>query len=237
VFEDNTAVVGNITIQLRECTSKSNMILSNITTLADVGMLTTSGILFINAMQNNKQLVLATGKSINYFLKTTFGNAAAVSKFNNASLPIDNAAVDASWVSATDTTSLSIVPDNNGGTSYLFSLNDLGWKNAAYVNHRNSSRKKITVETGSDFESTSSAVFVSIHGENTILKATSMALGIWELNNMPAGSTVSILSVGKKGGDYYFDEMQATLTDDVSVTLTPHKKSLAEIKLLLSQLP
>lgn len=65
--KDGSAVTGNIDIKLRECVSKSDLILSNLTTMSGSKFLSTGGIFYLAAYQNDVALSLSNGKTINFF--------------------------------------------------------------------------------------------------------------------------------------------------------------------------
>jgi hypothetical protein len=233
---NGAAVTGNIEIRVKECGSKKDLILSNFNTLSGGIFLSTAGIFYIAAYQNDEVLKLAQGKSINFFINSDFGNGQMMHRYYNGSLPLENYDTDVSWVPYSDTAMISLVPHNNA-TYYLFSLTTTGWHNAATPVFTNYTKRKITIDTGTDYEASNTALYVSLNGYNVVCKATSVAQGIWEVNNLPDNMPITVVAISKKNNDYYFAKQTATVSDSLVVPLYLNAVTIDDLKSGLENLP
>ena len=234
--KDGSAVTGNIDIKLRECVSKSDLILSNLTTMSGSKFLSTGGIFYLAAYQNDVALSLSNGKTINFFLNSTFGNGQMLHRYYSSSLPLENNSSDVSWTADADTQMINLLSSSNQ-SHYAYVMKNTGWQNAAEPVFSNSSRKKITIDTGTDYETSNSAVFVSVNGSNTICKAKSVTLGVWEVENFPVNLNVTVLALSKVNDSYFFSKSSVIVSTDISVPLVMNSITLPALKTELEQLP
>ncbi|HOZ81374.1 MAG TPA: hypothetical protein PLU85_02975 [Bacteroidia bacterium] len=233
---DGSAVSGNIDIKVRECVSKRDIILSNLTTQSGNKFLTTGGIFYLAAYQNDVALSLSNGKTINFFLNAVFGNGQMLHRYYSSSLPLENNSSDVSWTADADTQMINLL-SSSSQSHYAYVMKNTGWQNAAEPVFSNSSRKKITVDTGTDYETSNTAVFVSVDGSNTICKAKSVTLGVWEVENFPVNLHVTVMALAKVNDNYFFSKSSVIVSTDVSIPLVMNSITLPALKTELEQLP
>lgn len=233
---DGSAISGNIDIKLRECVSKRDIILSNLTTQSGNKFLTTGGIFYLAAYQNNVALSLSNGKTINYFLNSSFGNGQMLHRYYSSSLPLENKSNDVSWTADADTQMINLLTSSSQA-HYAYVMKNTGWQNAAEPVFSNSNRKKITIDTGTDYETSNTAVFVSVDGSNTICKAKSVTLGVWEVENFPLNLHATVVALAKVNDNYFFSKSSVLVSTDVSVPLVMNSITLSALKTELEQLP
>jgi len=233
---DGSAVSGNIDIKVRECVSKRDIILSNLTTQSGNKFLTTGGIFYLAAYQNDVALSLSNGKTINFFLNAVFGNGQMLHRYYSSSLPLENNSSDVSWTADADTQMINLL-SSSSQSHYAYVMKNTGWQNAAEPVFSNSSRKKITVDTGTDYETSNTAVFVSVDGSNTICKAKSVTLGVWEVENFPVNLHVTVMALAKVNDNYFFSKSSVIVNTDVSIPLVMNSITLPALKTELEQLP
>ena len=233
---DGSAVSGNIDIKVRECVSKRDIILSNLTTQSGNKFLTTGGIFYLAAYQNDVALSLSNGKTINFFLNAVFGNGQMLHRYYSSSLPLENNSSDVSWTADADTQMINLL-SSSSQSHYAYVMKNTGWQNAAEPVFSNSSRKKITVDTGTDYEPSNTAVFVSVDGSNTICKAKSVTLGVWEVENFPVNLHVTVMALAKVNDNYFFSKSSVIVSTDVSIPLVMNSITLPALKTELEQLP
>jgi hypothetical protein len=239
-------VTGNVTIELREIYSKSDMIFSKAPTMSNNQILISGGELFLEAYQNGGELTLASTNSIAVMVPTT--NPGPMREFYN-DLPFSRESqgmeLPLNWelTDSTYTDSIDVIEDsvnNFENPYYYFYLDGMNWINCDYFWGNPGPFTDVNVNVGSEFNGSNCTIYISFDGQNSVV-----SLFDYDLNNVfdygydsfPQGSNVHIIAVGSVNGQYYSSIVPATLGANFSTTLTLTQTTLSQLTADINALP
>ncbi|MFY9310518.1 MAG: hypothetical protein WAQ28_15845 [Bacteroidia bacterium] len=238
--QSGQVVSGNVTLEMREMFSKSDMIFSGATTTSNGQLLVSGGELYIQAFQNGSPLSLTSSTTVEAQVRTN-NNAGPMQEFySNTSFETPEGL---DWWLADSTNTDTIYTDYDSSDFveyYYFYLDQMNWINCDYFWDSNGPFTDIEVNTGTQFDGTNCTVYISFDGINSVL-----SLGDYDLNHLfnygypsiPQGMNVHIIAIGTLNGQYYSAIVPATLGNNFSTNVTLTATTLAQITADVNALP
>lgn len=234
-------VTGNVTIELREIYSKSDMIFSKAPTMSNNQILISGGELFLEAYQNGAELVLSSTNSIAVMVPTT--NPGPMQEFySNQDFDADGG-LNWELADSSYTDSIDVIEDSVNNFEYpyyYFNLDGMNWINCDYFWENPGPFTDVDVNVGSEFNGNNCTIYISFDGQNSVV-----SLFDYDLNNVfdygydsfPQGSNVHIIAVGSVNGQYYSSIVPATLGANFSTALTLTQTTLSQLTADINALP
>lgn len=230
------ALTGNVDITLVEIYKKSDMVLTNKTTLGEQGgalsQLISGGEFYIevkqagvpvtipNPMQINTQVMVTPDFNMNLF----DGNVAANG--------------DITWSESID--SVTVVADSSQfDWNYSFPFGDsIGWINCDYFWNNPAPQTGVTVNTPSQCDDTNTNVYVVFQNDNTaanLYHQTGNEFGTGSYYTLPEGMSVYFVVVTDDGGQLQYAVQAATIgTNHVeNVTSLTNVADMAALEVIL----
>lgn len=234
---------GTINIQLIEMYKPGEMIANRVTTTtASQRQLTSGGSVNIKATQNGNE-VFANRYSISFKQPAASENPMAL--FTGYQVT-DGTGVNIKWSDDTTGTVLRTIKDSADNSAYyLFdSCTNFNWINCDYFYTAPSPKTDITiVAPDSSYNLSNTQVFVIFPGINSVstmysYNTTTHSFSFGHAGYyLPVGTTVHIMIMGGRNNNYFMDVHQnVTVTNGMSVNLTPITQSLSTIQSTLSSL-
>ena len=230
------AITGKVYIEVLLIKKKGDMVLMNKPTSSNGRVLVSGGELFISLSKNGQALQLAPNAKlqIRYAdvlpstqMKLFVGDETVPARFN--------------WLPAQDSNNNFV---NAGLQFYEITTNHLRWINCDYF-YDTTGITRSTVSTGlaSNYTNANTAAFVVFKDFRTVMALNADVPERRFLSpKIPNGKLAVVVVLSKQGNDYFLAKETITTGVNVStannlkISLTPVKTSLADIKLYLSTL-
>jgi hypothetical protein len=228
IFVDtNGAIVtGEITIELLEIYTRSDMILNNIQTTSDSELLETRGMIYIRASSSNMQLSLRK----NAFYTIEFPTK---DKQNDMNIFYgDTTNHDINWKQAKDNfrSDITYLDDRNELSKYIFNSTELGWINCdRFLNQ--TATTDLIVNTSDTLEVNFCLVFKSIKSVMNV----SDRKGVIKFYNVPLGQTATLIAFKRTSSEIFYSSETITIQENQMVTIELEKLSDKEFKNKLKQ--
>ena len=212
-------VTGSVSVSLREIYKKSDMILSNVTTIDGDGLaLNSGGMFFLKVNQGVDELFMANGKNYTAEMPSTNPDPAmsAYVGMTDVARGLFWIEADSAWGGNSYNASLVVT-----ASYYLWSSNYFGWANGDYV-FGNGSYIKLTMNGTDDQMEYGTAAFL-VFKNNGIIKPYP-ALNGFDYPFVPVDSAVTLVAVGLKDNVLYNAIVPITLGDSdqtMNFTLQP----------------
>lgn len=212
-------ITGNVAIQFKDIYKKSDMLFSNMPTQTVSGPLKSAGEFFIKAIQNNKALLLNSGKKIT-IEQPSGGNMidAAMTPFV---LDIDSVGLTPTWWPTTYD-SLEITT-----TDYVFSLYQFNYPadSGTWCNSDNSSffstyTQTILTSHCNNADIVSKDVFLVFTGINTMVHVYANSATDNVYDYAPVGLQCTVVAIGVKDGKLYSSFTPITISANQTVNYT-----------------
>ena len=192
--------------------------------------------MYFGATHNGNALKLATGKTINTFIKAASGPP--MKKYYDKSLPKNPAEGTANWSPSADTSSLPFVSDSLGTDSFYFwGVNSLGWINCDYLYSNPSATTTVTINLSDTYTDKNCAVFFSVDGKNVIGGSAYNGANGFTIANIPVSTAVSFIAIAKVNNQYFFGVSSTTVVEGLTQTLNLSSVSVLDAKTALENLP
>ena len=228
-------VKSEVTIEMIEIYTKSDMILNHTQTMSDQRLLETGGMIYIVAISQNKQLALR---------KNVFYDIEFPTKKKQKDMRIfygDTTNSNINWqlpVSAKeemrslDWESDATYSENKKALNkYIFNSTKMGWINCdRFVD--NVATTDLIVNTNDTLEATFCLVFKDI---NSVMNASIRDGGI-KFRNVPIGQTVNLIAFKKKDKEIFYASKTLTIEENQSVSITMEKFTDEDFKSRIKQL-
>ena len=235
VTENDMPVTGSVELCLKEIYDKADMILSNKPTMANDGILVSSGEIFISATQNGQKLKLAGGKYISADFVTDNGSE-PMQLFSG----IENVDGDVVWI-LNDTTDAETCYDSlQIALSYCIDLPEMNWSNCDYYYSDPRPLTDVEFEVPVNHNDTNTAIFIVPDNENIVIGLTEFYGNIFSAASsyeLPIGLTVTVVGIAEVNGQLYSSFTPTTITSNhfevVSFTATTESQFLADLQTLL----
>jgi hypothetical protein len=230
------AVTGKIQVELSVIKKKGDMVLMNKPTTSNNRMLVSAAEIFVRLKKDGQEVNLAPGAKINIryadfpvntSMKLFFGEEPASGQFN--------------WVPNADSINNFV---SYGQQVYEITTNHLRWINLDYFYDTTGiGRTAVSVKLPSNYTNANTTAFLVFKEIKSVLRMNA------EVNEkrfisgkVPNGKTAWVVVMSKQGNDYFFSKESITTGANVTTTgvqslsLTPVKSSLADIKAWLATL-
>lgn len=252
-------VTGNVTVELREMYSKSDMIFSKAPTMSSNGLLVSGGELFLQAFQNGAQLQLnGTDKIKSKFPST--GNYKPMAEFYNNNTFDNNTSstyagvsenspftwygLDSTYVDSTYTDSTSWVNYDYDSTYnspyYSFYLDGMNWINCDYFWDNAGPFTDMSINAGTQFDASNCVIYVSVDGIQSVMELYDFDLNhVFDAGyaNIPVGLNVHIVAVANINGQFYSAIVPATTTANFTENITLVATTEAQLTAAINALP
>lgn len=233
---DGVAVTGDVDITMKEVYSKADMILSNIGTRGNSGLLASRGMFYIGVSQNGAPLRLKDGYTA-WIRTPEVGMIAGIEYFQG---PMEVDSSDFIWMPNPNITINQCGGDslNPSPTYYCFNTDSLGWINCDYFYGANP-KTGVTATPPSEYSSDNCEVFIVFQNENAVTSMGVYSNGSFTLGSsyqLPVGQPVTFVGIALKGGVYYSAFQAATIADNHIETLSFSETTLAEIDVAVNAL-
>lgn len=230
------AVTGKIHVELFIIKKKGDMVLMNKPTTSNGAMLVSAGEIFVRLKKDGQEITLAPGAKINIRyadfpvnnnMKLFFGEERANGIFN--------------WVANADTLNNFV---SYGTQVYEITTNHLRWINLDYFYDTSGiARSAVAVKLPSNYTNTNTTAFLVFKDIRSVLR---MNADITErrfvTGKIPQGKAAWVVVMSKQGNDYFFSKesittgLNTTINGTQTISLTPVKSSLTDIKTWLATL-
>jgi len=176
----NQAISGNVTVQLKEIFTPSNMILSNMATMAGNRGLLSGGEFNITATQNNQPLKAAAGVAFNAHLPAdSLPDTVAVWNFNNNT-----------WGNSYGNYAYSLGPD-----TICINSDSINWINADFY-YPNSSFYQLTINVPNAPNVSQTCIYVYVNGYKAIWESSFVSGTEFQTpTDIPAGAPLTIIGI------------------------------------------
>ncbi|HYV95790.1 MAG TPA: hypothetical protein VE978_28725 [Chitinophagales bacterium] len=229
---NGSTVTGNVSVLLREVYKKSDMLLSNLSTMNDSAPLKSGGMLSITAFQGNEELSMANGKSYSAQLPTAIPDY-TMNAFVNSTNGLNWSKID------------SVPPDSSGygpdnfysqifieATSYLYNSNWLGWINCdTWFGPLFPVIQANSTLNNSDYET----VCYLILRDNAAIQLYASSASAFN-NNAPMDSSGTLVALGVKDSILYSAFVPFTVTNNLQMSFTLQPTTTDEFKAALDLL-
>lgn len=247
LHQNGTPVTGNVTIELKEVFTKADMVKSKISTVSQGRLLISQGEFYLNAVQSGESLKIKSGKKIDISVPN-FNNAPSSMLFrgdsiSNDSTPdptdtiIDWTLFDSTYIPSIyiDSTNDSIFDSiNNPSIPYFnFLIEGFGWINLDVIYNAQDTRSLNIVVNG--FDGFNCNVFIVYKDIHSMFEAW-YALDVFNARFIPLNTSVTIVAIGLKDGQYYSTFKDLTVTKDESISLDMNPTTENEINQTLESL-
>jgi hypothetical protein len=215
---DNSSVIGNITITLKKATKFDEMIYYGLGTLTNNALLSTAGMINIEAKQGADVLKVAPGKKIDlYFNRPT--PQPYLGFIGNTTSDIANATtwnLNTQWQA--DTASLG-----QTGTSYTrIKVDSCTWVNCDYF-YNQPNPTNIFVKLPADYGNLNTVCYIIFRSDKVIsgLYADGVNQRFWQGGSykVPSGKNVRIVAISKRNNKNYYASQDVTIGSDMIVTI------------------
>ena len=238
VYSNGTTVTGNITLELTEVLTVSEMVKLNKTTTSNGEILVSGGQLNLEASQNGNMLLLAPGMAL------------------NVSVPVDSpdpqmglftgnqmSNGDILWTSSLNDTaqqdSIIISQDSIGGSWYNFDFDNdsLGWINCDYWWNTGQTQTTVTAVMDTIYNHTNTACYLVFPNINSVapMYSTSTA-GQFSITNIPINQTATFVCISEIDNVYYSAFITTTLTNNHIENVSMTQTTLADIETAINNL-
>jgi hypothetical protein len=238
VYSNGTAVSGNVTIELTEVLTVSEMVKLNKTTTSNGQLLVSGGQLNLEASQNGNQLLLAPGMALNISVPVSAPDAQMALFTGNQ---MTNG--DILWTSSLNDTdqqdSLFIVQDSIGGSLYNFDFNNdsLGWINCDYWWNTGQTQTFVTAVMDTSYNYTNTACYLVLSNINAVVPMYNISTaGEFETSNIPINQTVTFVCISEIDNVYYSSFVSTTLTNNHIENISMVQTTLTEIETAINNL-
>lgn len=247
LHQNGTPVTGNVTIEMKEVFTKSEMVKSKISTVSQGRLLISQGEFYINAVQGGESLKIKSGKKINISVPN-FSNAPSSMLFRGDSIPndstpdptdtiIDWTLFDSTYIPPIfiDSTNDSIFDSINNPTITYFNflIEGFGWINLDEIENTQDMRSLNIVVNG--FDVFNCNVFIVYKDIHSMFEAW-YGLDVFNAKYITLNRSVTIVAIGLKEGQYYSTFKDLTVTKDESISLDMNPTTENEINQTLESL-
>jgi len=226
-------VLGNINIESALYKTKGELIRMNLNSMSDFGLLSSSGIIYLNITQNNEPLHISQGT----VFSAKYAPASSTGHLNVYNGQVQTPA-SVYWLFNYDTLSNKVIATGN-----LFQLNSksLGWLNAAsLVNITSQGSGSVTVKLPVNYTNKNTTAWLVINNRLTALNFVPYAQEkTFVMGSLPENESAKIIIMSKQAGEYYFAQKEITITATGymnPVFITPVISTLDNIKGYLNSL-
>jgi hypothetical protein len=218
VKQDNSPVVGNITLKVTKATKFDEMVYHNLGTVTNTELLSTGGMVNLEAVQGTDILKIATGKKIDLYFQTN--NSGAYEAFkgvtNNAVTNNITWAVNTQW--PTDTASLG-----QPGANYTrIKIDSCQWVNCDYF-YNQPNPTNIYLKLPTNFGNTNTLCYMVFRADKVMagMYADANNQQFWQGTNykVPIGKNVRLIAVGKKDNKNYYGAVDITISANQTITI------------------
>lgn len=210
--QNGSAVTGTVTIELKECYSVSDMVLSNKQTVSNGILLQSGGEVYLMAKQGSEELVAGNQGPVMQF--PFIGNTQWDMQLFTGNIQPDSSETTAAgetvnWVAEAET--LQVVTDTVGtsggfGTYYSFTIPHLGWSNCdRFWNNTGGTDPMVKLPDG--YTAANTCVMMVFKDEKTVATADLYNNHIFRFHageHTPIGLNVAIVAVAKRDGTHYY---------------------------------
>lgn len=236
VNSSGVAVIGKIQVELFVIKKKGDMVLMNKPTTSDGAMLVSGGEIFIRLKKDGQELTLAPGAKINIRysdfpvnsnMKLFFGEERANGIFN--------------WQPNPDTLINRI---GFGPQFYEITTNHLRWINLDYFYDTSGiARSAVSVKLPANYTNANTTAFLVFKDLRSVLRMNAdVTERKFVTGKIPQGKAAWVVVISKQGNDYFFGKeaistgLNTTVNGTQSISFTPVKSTLADIKTWLATL-
>ena len=244
----SSTLSGKARIEITQLKRKGDFIkIFRPTTTSNGSLLETGGGLYIRASKDDKELSVATGKTIQIKYSDLDSSKPNMQIFyGREGIPVPIRGIDTSfsWIRDFDTSYLStwskistnpLVPSYYG---YTVKSKNLHWITADRYVDSTLPKTKVTAILSPNYTNKNTAVFAVFANQKTVVSLRGdYASRSFFANNIPLKSAIKLVSLSKIGGDFYLGVKDISSVATVtSYTIVPDKKSLSEIIKFLNSL-
>jgi hypothetical protein len=225
---------GNAKAQIIFLKTKGDMIRFGKPTTSGDKFLISGGAFLINVTGNNQSLSLQQNKQITIRYTALHIDPQMTLFYGDTTV---NSTDGFTWVASPDTlTTKPITPwYQRQDSGYLYGYQILSkkcrWINCDhYADFNGLTRTKVFSTLPANFTNENTAVFLVFKDIFSVGRMLGDADNhLFYTKDVPVGKDVTIVSISKIGEDFYLDQKQMTVTENINVKLSPEKKTQQEI--------
>lgn len=231
---------GQVKIVLQEMLTGPEMILAAKTTTSNGKLLQSGGQIYIKAYQNGEELLV--NKSAKPQINIPMEGSNPMNIFYGKTTERDSIKGDTTinWEEdKTDT--VTIKRDSSSQYSwYNFQLDSFTYINCDYfMNSSNLTDFKVNVPSG--FVDTNTAIFIYFPTANAVTRMysfdkTTNSFNLGDYYRLPTGFQVKLFVVVKKSNKFYYEILNATISNGLVLNSNPNEATEAQIKLAIKSL-
>jgi hypothetical protein len=222
VDSSGKVVKSEITIELIEIYTKSDMILNHAQTMSDQSLLETGGMIYIAAISQNRKLALRE----NAYYKIEFPT-----KKKQKDMKLfygDTTNSNINWQLFQG--DIAYMRNQNDSNKYIFTSTELGWINCdRFVG------KVETTDLIVNTNDTLDAYFCLVFKDINSVMTESIRDGGIKFNNVPIGQTVTVVAFKRIGKETLYASQMVTIKENQSVSITMEKLTNEEFKNRIKQ--
>jgi hypothetical protein len=218
VKQDNSPVIGNVILKVTKATKFDEMVYSNLGTLTNTELLSTGGMVNLEAVQGTDVLKIAAGKKVDIYFQTNNANAYQGFKgvINNTLSNNVTWSLNTQW--ATDTANLG-----QPGTNYTrIKIDSCQWVNCDYF-YNQPNPTNIYLKLPTSFGNTNTLCYMVFRADKVMagMYPDPTNQQFWQGTNykVPIGKNVRLIAVGKKDNKNYYGAVDITISANQTLTI------------------
>jgi hypothetical protein len=224
--------------------NRGEMVLHRMETMSDGKLLESGGQIFVRITQNNQELSLLSNQNITFTYTNPNIPRGTMQVFNG----VESSSGRVNWVVTRDSIANVIGRPDSSTNGFLYQLNcnRLRWINCDYFYGDTATLVRFCTQLPDSFTNANTGVFTVFRNLNAMLalqgdSTTRKFCVPSAYRGVPAGSAVTLVSVSRLGRDstdfrYYLGTSNVSVTSNVTYSLIPVRKTLAEIRTFLTTL-
>jgi hypothetical protein len=218
VKQDNSMVTGNVNLKVIKATKFEDMVYHSLGTLTNNGLLSTAGMVNLEATQGTDLLKIASGKKVDVYFQNTIPAAyqGFSGKINNTVTNNITWNLNTQW--GVDSSSLGIP----GAIYTRIKIDSCQWVNCDYF-YNQPNPTNIYLKLPAAFGNSNTLCYIVFRTDKVMagLYADAANQRYWQGANykVPIGKNVRLFAVGKKDNKNYYGAVDLTITADQIVTI------------------
>jgi hypothetical protein len=235
---DNSPVTGNVEVSIIKASKFSEMMLYNLATVTNNGLLSTDGMMKISAKKGTDPIKIAPGKTISLvFPKSGNNNYQGFAGVeNNTTINNITWSVNNQW-------QVDSMIMQGGGTTLFgtrIQIDSMQWVNCDYFyNQPNPTNLYLKIPSGYGNANTICYAVFRTDKVITGLRPDVLNQRFWQgaSYRVPIGKSVRLVAVSKKDNKNYYGHIDVTISADMTATITSMEEvSDAELQIRLNAL-
>ena len=233
LHQNGTTVTGSVQFQLKELYSHGDMILSNVATVSNGSLLQSGGEIYLGATQGSENLLINHANPLAIQFPTTNATAGMQLFTGSFTASTTDATGNIMNWNPVANANANIVWDSTTLRQYFgFIVDSFGWTNCDMFYYLSGGTDP-QVQLPAGFDNTNTKIFMLFDAQNAIATADVWASPIFKFHagsHTPIGLSVTIIAIGQKNGQFYYDIVHETTSAGAVFNVTMSQATLATIK-------